>query len=933
LLNYKAGTNATLTGCSLIGTLSIVSYDADDEKGTILLTDITTHTYFPCHVDRFYPKLDQAMVSIQQWNFICQDDLQWIEFRLVHVFPVANPTQSVLEECLFIDELAYQITQSRDTVFYSPQPHMGSVPNHVGMVASVSPLLTLPNTPAQFLVEVSHDHVSTYIMFEGDACIKYYPMFRIGCNYMFQRLNAMHLRHAHIKCTVLCFREGQSLCHTITPHQLDQIQCTDQIPLEEESYPLCLPTINQMSTFTGHITRVIDPLFGMYEFDHQLLLCLFHHVGYSPLRPLRVNTEIRLHHVHMATVQLNSDGTSHLLDTLWHVPRTHADLCHVRALVGCVKTQIDILSFPDHCDFVQTSVPFFEQTMDSELKQYVYMDCLRQQSDFSMLMRHLEIYAALVVKFKQDDIHACKKAYDALSTHPTHHLKHHFIWHHQSCPAVGKTTQPLHVVMGTYPSLGSIQAMLAARLQEHRVCLSGESNRFETGHVYTRVASDDLTPHVDMMNDGRLYLMEGETRLLLLAPRVHLKPGGIYLLKQMQLFEEDLSYLELSMTRQSLKQSYLVCEDVVLLGYDSPLVFQTSRTSVRPVAYYRLSKRLKQGPCFVLDVVNTFPIQTCFDAESCLYLEGRVVVRLYDIQGSSKGIPTQELKECIFILDSRHQSLKLHAMLQTGTQWVIHGLTLDASLPDTGTKRRMTFVLGPTHTLYPVLDKDTPDALQLEPVYQDSSVASSEMIYSVSQLLELQQPTLTYQFFEHLIHVQGIVISKRMLDGFDNTSSHHAKQLYQDLGIGTGKPNRRLYLQLRQPDTLDVIDIYLDTHQIHYPLGLIVGAHVVFRNLVPNDVTSIQVLKTRPDPAVLGLQPTRIPTRLLHSFIDTDLGDAVEPEVSIVKILCHVVSVISLVFQWECSDCGSMVRHQDCYRMCQDAHRVFVATAFVQISD
>jgi hypothetical protein len=1032
LKKHVTGATSESTESQLMGTLFIVTNENDiHERGTILLRDFATKESIVCVVDHFLPKLNSSTAYIHIWSFIRDEDLgvNHLEFLLDDIYRSPTPDSLLLTDYLDDDQPAIQASLKHNS-FYKPGPCLKLIPkdttvNIAGTVEAISVLYCKEDTPAAFFVQLCDQDVSVYIMFYGNSFIPFYTSLDIGSIYMFQGLKVTTILN---KRGVLSFSELDSRYHPLTLHQyqhelleikepppppppstvVDQAEDTlTLIPPEQDKTP---------TTYTGCITRVIDSIFGIYELDHCLILSLFHYLGYSASNPFRVMTRIRLHHIHIATIEPDDGKTTHLFSTLWKAPPiANIDSLRYMAVVACMKSHVEIVSFPPHNEFHESSVsitPHGDLPEEAEIKEHVYMECTSSHATFEQFIRRLEIYAALLVKFMNSplvlDLNRFKIAYDtilgqvfALTQSHTFKLAGDpvgdFLMHHESCIAVGHTTGVLHVVVDSYPFLDQVKTLMEGQLKEYCLNLAGSSKFFEASHVETQLATYDQTDNycilgmVDALPDGRLYLMDGYSRILLVvADSQMMDLGGIYLVRRAQMFAEDLSYIReetqdtARAMRQELSSRYIVCQDkdLIPLTMASNKIFQVHTRFLddqhKELRKYQLSSMendqvLNQDHQYLAaHVVTVYPTQVCFTAEGKLYLESRVAVQLYNMDGLlitldyQNFIPTDDLRECILILDSREKSLSWSHLLQVDTRWIIYGLDKQGSKLPEAHRRRLTFLLNTDkHSIYPLLYKHTHniDAIQLQPVFSSNSTQhTSPNVHNVSDFSNANNnlpaslsEVISNNFFRKLVNVQGVVVTKSFTDGFENVSlvSRRALQLYQDLGISTGKPTRRLFVQLRQPDTLDVLDIFIDLTKVRYPLGLVIGSTVVFRNLIrklkassstreifclTEGFTTIQIINTKPSSSVIGMLPSteQVPTRTISSFMDPVNGGVVlssDQESPMFKLYCSIQSIIALTLKWECRDCGSIVRNNDCYSMCKNASRAFIANAFVQVSD
>lgn len=651
--------------------------------------------------------------------------------------------------------------------------------------------------------------------------------------------------------------------------------------------------------------------------------------------------------------------------------------------------------------------------LGSQIKSAVYIDIIRRNSTFQQLLRQLEIYAALTAKFVDTQIvkdfsgfqHAYKTVRDrvfATTQTPARRAGdaiNDFVLHDTVCLMVGEGD--FCTVIDAYPSLCTIQAHLETQLKDHDLDLAGRNTVFEKEHVLTQKADYDPTAQFNILGmlqvarDGRMYLIDNESRVLLVvaAPSssaISARAGDICMVRRLHMFVEDLSFVddqdEECIKRKALRLTYFVCQhsDLLLLldgskdsksitfclpDLEQPLTRELAKLSV-----HRMPGNSNPLPTEhqyqAVHVVNRFPVEVCFTASGTVYLACRVIVTMCEMEGlgpaaSSWGPGNADIKgskHLALVLTSLKNSLQWHLDFQVGSYWVIYGLDASESLIET-TVEAFRFALtldADKHTIYPLSSSaGTANTIQVTPHYSQYTLEQNpqSLIYNVSQLAADSQhlppgittTTTAQHFCEQLVHVQGVVISKRFMEGFPlhGILSKHAFKLYSQLGISTGRTDRQLFIKLRQPDSLQVINIYMDVHKTHYPVGLVIGATATFRNLIrrkkaysdtefsflANSATCIHINNAIPSPSVVSMEPALIRTRLISSFLDTGLGRQKDSDRQIFKLFCYIHSIINLTLKWECRDCGSIVRNNDCYGMCQGASRAFSINAFVQISD
>ncbi|CEP15160.1 hypothetical protein [Parasitella parasitica] len=844
------------------------------------------------------------------------------------------------------------------------------------------------------------------LIFSGDNMIKYYHYFQIGSAFVFHNLDVKIINSGYRNSTCALSFNSRSTCQAI---KLSQFETVYQQPITNitTDNQLTLTTVHKHKTYTGRITRVVDSMFGIYELDNAIIVSLFHLFSYSADMPFRIDTQLRLHHFHAVIINPEDGETSYLLQNVWQANKIEEGYM---ALASCIQSHVEILDFPNHChNITETTNSFYmphHTDIGSKIKEYTYTDIISRKSTFTQLLRQLEIYAALAAKFIDtnivQDFSVFQRAYKTVrdqvfattQTRPMQagNLVNDFVMHDAVCLLVGK--ENFHVVIDSYPSLNKIQHKLQDNLKDYHLDLAGGNTMFEKENVLTQRAEYDQTAEycvlgmLQVSKDGRLFLVDNESQVLFVLAAAsgskYRKAGQIYLIRRLQLYREGLSYVENEtgelIRRKNLYITYFVCQDKDMLllhgDYDNNVTFQmpafakTNNKELEKLSLHKMPPGFGNMPTqhqyMVVRVVARDPVNIPI-SKRAVQLVCRARVKTYEIEGlgcaaGSEGfIKATGTKECNLLLTSRKKTLPLHYDFQVGSYWVIYGLDKSgsqiANLPDNPI---LTFSIDlDKHTIYPVsFNSSSSDAIQLRPVYSEEVTMPNPLlaVHDVSQLTDVESlpaglggHTIPSNFSEDTVCVQGLIIIKRFSEGYPTSirSSSCAEKLFNLKGIGTGKANRKLFVQLRQPDSLDTISIYMDVQNVHYPLGMVIGATVTFYNLIRKKKTSssedfyfladstthVCVNNTMPSPSMISMNPAFVRTRLISSFLDPVLGRQDQTSRQIFKLYCYVNSIINLTLKWECRDCGSIVRKNDCYGMCEGASRIFTAQSFVQISD
>lgn len=945
----------TSRGQSLTGMLFVVSKESSLARGTIELVDFTSDQMALCVVDQFIPAYNRVIVSIKEWNYIfdAASGYKYLEFKMDSVF-YSSDTLSVIRRHIKSQSKAYS---KQPHVFYIPNPTLSCAEKRnvalAGQIHSISPLIAVPEVTSHFFLQLTRDRSCVTIRFSGKGCEYYYYYFLIGSYHVFQNLSIIKIDER----TIFSFDKESRTC-TITATQYTDIT----IQPNSLEYSLTVTSVEKPRQFTGCITRIIDTLFGIYELENKLLVCLFHYMNYSPQKPYRIGTRITISHFHTTKVQ--SSTTSHLLN-LWKMKND----CPV--LVSCQMTRIEIQSFPTHSQVLG------EDMQTVSLKLLVYLDIIKRQLNFSSLLQQLEIYAALESKFSKStdlDSNSLFKTFNIIRKHLLENNENQaysidfdsFFSHDDEdsgCQVLTRNSDKNVIQLISYPSLENIKSSLEDDLVPYQLDLIGENHFNEQEKVLIKSAElnqeHQLLGRIDMLDDGRLVLVD-DTCNILINTTENIELGAIYLCKKARLFSEDLSYLNpLAFEKTKLDCRYISCDghDLYLVYRPHQQIFQIEQD----ISSVGISRFICDGLTKVVDhtvvvahVINKLPLEFSVSEND---IECRLVVMLYSLTDSIEQNISIVSGKRILVTNKRNRSLKFNRQLQLDKWYVI----LDLIQLGSNENDKTFFLSEKCHEIYPIVI--TPQrinhAIQLTAIVSDDDVSVfkppiPKPVYSVSQLaIYSLSPDESYQeradfYYTKLMDVQGIIISKRLVKGSAqsySTCDDKAADMYDKFGIGTGESERKLQIQLRQLDRLDTLVIYLNSKSQHYPLGLVPGARVTFRNLLrkhlyksfynfycTNRCTSTIQVEITHAPKEDHVDLDSVP-KIALSQLQKELVQGEETEDTIFKTYCFLAQIINIRFSWFCKTCETIIRNSNCYNMCQESEHVFTASAYAQISD
>ncbi|KAI7852080.1 hypothetical protein BDC45DRAFT_514265 [Circinella umbellata] len=654
----KTSTTSNQTKASIVGRLTITTHDNPDpkrRKGTLFLNDLTTNDSIYLRVDLFHHELANNIVQITQWNHIKFDNnnnIEWIEASLNHIYPIGTLAFSSLQQILQTEQIAIDLLANiPDVSIFSAQDLLllnkrclasscqqeKQEPIHVvGRVSSKPVRSLIPGRPAEFYIELIgfQGDTSTMIIFTGDDLLNLYHTFQTDHWYvfMYMKTGAITIDNQLVR-GVLQFVSNQSRCYQLDKDKIKQIKTIspsidddDEKEHEEEEgiqqqhekqEQLFLPPpailrpaeSTSMTTYEGIITRVIEPSFGVYELDHDVITCLFHYTDYSLVYPYRQGTRIRLSCVHMLGI-----GPGSTIMEVWDAPTMErGDYKTHIILVGCLKTHIQIIEFPNHIKCSSFNTRHKANPWSLSLYGPIFKECINTQADFDSLIQKLEIQASLIHKFKNSISSAkllrrlCRVFTNKINktTQPIfgNDWYHDIFQHEQSCSAV--KTRASSLELKRYPYVSDIVKLLLED-EERTLQLSrhpGErgSSREDLRVDMTMALHNEKERNlvimgiVDAMPDGRLYILDdtGKLPLVVLSEDAQdaydLYLGDLYRVREFELVKEDLGYQEEGGSRVLLDCNYIVC-DIKNLKHVAMVksVKRTSMSIIEEVDYMKV---------------------------------------------------------------------------------------------------------------------------------------------------------------------------------------------------------------------------------------------------------------------------------------------------------------------------------------------------------
>ncbi|KAI8141896.1 CST, telomere maintenance, complex subunit CTC1-domain-containing protein [Fennellomyces sp. T-0311] len=946
---------STQVQASIVGRFDICT-DEKARRGSILIRDLTTIDSLICRVDKFHHDLVGMAVCISTWNYIYHQNASWLEVYLDDVFPLgSNTAQSILQQSIHAEQIANELLPTLD--LWSITDLLCCPSEQVVHVAGR--IVSKPvSSGAQFVIELAslHGEASALVVFQGDT--RWYHTFVVGtCHvFVYVKTASVTIEEEPVR-GVLAFIPGQSRTYQMSERQIQQLPAPS-IETTDERLPPAIPRpveTTSMASYKGMVTRVIDPVFGVYELDHQLVTCLFNYTDYALMYPYRQGMQLHISGAHMLAVDIGS-----AIMRTYRAPTVERGdtQAHV-ILVGCLRTHVQIVGFPTHTDLELPDTRYGP----------LFSECVRIRADFDTLIQKLEMYAAITGKFSQSlskqQIRKISRSNEKPSK-PFGDMYGDIFHHQQACSAV--KTRANTAQLKRYPCVSDMtQLLLEARQLPSHYAGSTASSR-EDMRVEVFLASFDETKDdmimmgiVDSMSDGRLYFMDDSGKIpLVLLPQQNQRfhRGDMYRLRRFRLVREDLDYQEEHGEKVMLDCVYILCDTndmqrvAKIKSAQQQSIALPATLDTQRVAGFKRPRDTKS--LSVLQVLRVQPTTVTTQLDKTFELDAHVQAIRYPVIDDDNTSSTTP-DEVHLILNSKTQSMQYLPQLRAGcwigivtdnkestvsvdhSKYLPRNIRMPKQLPQ-------SLVVDRQHTI--LTTNPTEKAIRLTPI-DGSSVAAvtPPRIHQVTDLFKLSKDEnagvqIGNKMFHETVNVQGVIVSKGFREHHERalaTIDTNARQIFEQYGVGTGQQGRnQLFFRVRQTDGLDTVDIYMDVWKQRYPLGMIPGSLVTFYNVVRRATdlgvrcqalacTSAEVSEVH-DPRAETILTEQIPRKRL-----ADITRASDPMVF--KFDCTIKYISSVTLSWQCTHCGTALSNGKCYRQCKMAPRLFTAHAIATLFD
>lgn len=980
-------------GVCLTGELEYCEYTSDFTRDydCLMLIDPDSFTGIKCRTTAFDRSLIGVAVKVNVWY------LQTFEEPLLNV-SIADSTVEEMDEPLstFIENARVHRVEDwieSNSVFRKLSTIDDREPsvNLVCIVAVKSPMFLDQEKQPYFIVQITQDDISTFIRFRGKDIRQHYSEIEIDNYYAFKNIE---LPVASSDSQPMLLFDGSTsdqckLNFKEATSMLDKASSPDP-PTSSSAHLLPYDSLKDRTSIGGYagvVTTVIDPILGLYILDKKWFLALTQCPSYNPLASYLEGSKITVKRAHLTSFHTNAFGSTFLNQFCQCNPVTTSQEDAWLTLVACTHTSITLdatpTSAPSRDHAVMSSTPIMEAFianngfayqhgyLDMVIWMEAYLSLLRKTRDISH-QSLIEITNALLEKTGQPlDEPKPRDLYQEFIQHTTHCLLCAYESHTDD-------VNPPRLHLQNYPSISQLadQRSCIPNLIEVPIASSVRNDNPLTNitiQAYTYSLSNTkpfpciLLGYISGGVDGRLYFADAAGRIPIVLTNKephHLISTCLYIITHCTIVEEDLGYMDPNGDPVDFTSRYMLTkwEDIIPLQSKTRTI--TFCTSIpNNISQNRLFacdaipslSTILQNDCHIIRIEHVQAPYLTFDNYGKLYLACHVDVTMFDLVSSTEA-SSQRLQESPKIskisLSSTSKTLALLSYMQVGGWYVLqNGSQVAALAPN-------VIELVPSASIYPILPSRGQFKLEQYVSHNhfipsmgstrvdETNICSVKDILNINFAVESEPDSpaiLSNGFYKKLVSFEGYVVIKEFTESRIKTSGldRYTQRIYEHLGVGTGKPNRWLYMRIRCVDSPDTIDVYYDVSKTLYPHGLIPGCKVqvckislkvsdrtksVYGVVVPR--TRVQVVETEVDTKLKGAAniEQEVENRPLIAFLRTT-------DTKIYKTVCTVRSIQQVNISWICLECGQRIIKDMCFGTCSKEKRRFLADAVFTVTD
>ncbi|KAG2181964.1 hypothetical protein INT43_006889 [Umbelopsis isabellina] len=990
--DIEENTNYATYGAYLTGEIEFIenSRDPTSDYECFMLLDPESFTGMKCRLTVFDRSILGKKIIAKTWH------LRYLTEPLIDICMLETVTEAGSHPiCTLLKQsrIARAQTMIEAELQFKALPFIDSVQDRFdifSIIITKSPVFLDQNKKPYFILQIASDDMTAFVVFRGKNLRMHYQEIAVEMWYALTNLKMTTISDSD-QHVFMFDGETSDFCQLIdeqVAYSYEKLAASITMPTRSEM-PIDIVQPWERSKNEsdhsircyGRITNVIDPILGFYIMDDILPICLAQSPTYFPLSAYWEGAVVNIQHAHIVTLHSNELGSA-LLDQYFHCA-SQSEVEQERSwrvIVCCIHTQITVEQLPDH----NTTVP---QPNPSMLKAFLSKNAFIEKYGFMTMVTWLEAFLSLKRKARDADtyvdslVHQTDTLLQSIRVssdqYSPRNLVEDFLSYHE-CTVFPQHTlseeQSPFMNLPNYPTLSQLTNISnIPNLQQIPLSSSVNTDNPLANiplQAWTYKLSDTkpdycvLVGYISGGSDGRLYFADNTGRIPLIMideEQREFSHEVLYIFNNCTIVEEDLGYIDDSGNRVDSQCRYLVVKSssvVSLQPIKSQITFCTSIPSTLEQDRIFAYEQDPNLPFKAEDHLNVMYVQHIpasnlqNNEHGKQYLSCTTEIVLFDLVNSDR-ITTSSLgpkaQKCTLVFTSDLQSLALLPQIKPKRWYVL--VNISGGEPSSPSTLRLNEKSG----IYPIISNGGHFKLrQFTHMYQSavkpaSSVASKDL--DVKDLIsitlvnsDLDEPSiLSNSFHRHLVSFEAYVITKNFTESAQagGEPDKYAQILYDNLTIGTGKPNRWLFLKLRSINSQNTIDVYFNVGRKPYPIGLVSGCKIKIHKaaLKVSERTKLVYVVMLPSS---GIEIINIPTD--HKIRDdieevNDVEKRIladylrDPSNRVYETVCYVKSVQQVSLSWVCLECGQVVINDNCYGMCAKGRRLFVAQAVATVTD
>ncbi|KAJ2964654.1 hypothetical protein NQZ79_g548 [Umbelopsis isabellina] len=990
--DIEENTNYVTYGACLTGEIEFIenTRDPTSDYECFMLLDPETFTGMKCRLTVFDRSILGIQIIANAWH------LRYLNESLLDICMLETVTELGSHP---ICKLMRQSRTARAQTMIESELHFKALPfieslqerfDIFSIIVTKSPVFLDQNKRPYCIVQIASDDLTAFVVFRGKNLRMHYQEIAVEMWYAFTNLKMATLSNSgqHV---FMFDGEVSDFCQLIEEQVAYLYEKAVAVTTMSTRSDLSIDIIEpweRSKDESGHsircygrITDVIDPVLGFYIMDDNLPICLAQCPTYFPLSAYWEGAVVNIQHAHIVTLHSNELGSA-LLDRYFHCPSQSeaGQERSWRVVVCCVHTYITVERLADHTTKVPQSNPLM-------LKAFLSKAAFINKDGFMTMATWLEAFLSLKRKARDADtycdslVHQTDMLLQSIGIisdqHSPRNLVEDFMSYHE-CTVFPQHSlseeQSSFMNLPNYPTLSQLtntynipnlqQVPLSSSVNTDNPLANIPLQAWSYNLSDTNPNSCVLVGYISGGSDGRLYFADNTGRIPMILigeePR-EVTHKALYVINSCTIVEEDLGYIDDSGNRVDSQCRYLVVKFSSIVNLQPTKTQITFCTSIPSTVEQGRVFAYEQGPNLPFkaeDHLNVIYVQHIpasnlqNNEHGKQYLTCTTEVVLFDLIDINR-IATSSLRpkaqKCTLVFASDSQSLALLPQMRPKHWYVL--VNLSEGEPSSQPVLR----LNDKSVIYPIIPNGGHFKLrQFTHMYQSSLNPGSTVASKILDIKDLisislvnsdpDEPLiLSNNYHRHLVSFEAYVITKNFTESVQagGEPDKYAQLLYDNLTIGTGKPNRWLFLKLRSINSQNTIDVYFNIGRKPYPIGLVSGCKIKIHQaaLKVSERTKLVYVVMLPSS---GIEIIDIPTDHkirddIEEINDVEkrvLSDYIrDPSNRVYETICYVKSLQQVSLSWVCLECGQVVINDNCYGMCAKGRRLFVAQAVATVMD